>query len=610
MEVIGRGSITVVDGSQSETDAWEVHGHRPLMISGVVLHSLPAGYRFDLRRRERVATPDPPRAARRRGRLQLAPAGSASHPAEEESRGRHRGPHRTRVALEARVAVARPRRPAAGPAPTLRILETRVLRGPNYWAREPVIRLLVDLGVLEEYPSNMLPDFTDALVALLPTLEDHACSLGRRGGFITRLREGTWAGHIAEHVALEFQNLAGTDVRHGKTRAAGHARPVQLHLRVPRGGGRPRGRPDGRRARQPPRRARRPGGLLRLRARARAAHPARRAAGVRAVHPGPHRRGGQPRHPVHPARPPLARPVRARRPPAADPGDDDLADVGDRRRRRVGQEPDQPAARLGRPAGPARRGRRHRGRRGRGREAARLSRAWSSRSTATTAAASTSTCAPRRRSGPRSTARSPRAAPATSSSRRYVAGNDYRCLVIGGKVAAIAERVPASVTGDGEHTVRELVDIANSDPRRGIGHEKVLTRIKVDEAAEALVRAQGFALDDVLPDGHLGQARPDRQHVDRRHVDRPDDRGPPRQRRDRRDGGPDRRARRRRHRLHLPGHRDARPRDRRRDRRGQRGARLPDAHPPDRGRAAVRRPAGHRFAVPGRARRRGSRSSP
>ena len=111
--------------------------------------------------------------------------------------------------------------PAAGPAPTLRILETRVLRGPNYWAREPVIRLLVDLGVLEDFPSTKLPGFTDALVALLPTLEDHACSLGRRGGFITRLRDGTWVGHIAEHVALEFQNLAGTDVRHGKTRAAG-----------------------------------------------------------------------------------------------------------------------------------------------------------------------------------------------------------------------------------------------------------------------------------------------------------------------------------------------------------------------------------------------------
>ena len=118
-----------------------------------------------------------------------------------------------------------PRRPDPTPtaelAPTLRLLETRVLRGPNYWAREPVIRLLVDLGVLEQYPSNLIPNFTDALVALLPTLEEHACSLGRRGGFVTRLRDGTWAGHITEHVALEFQNLAGTDVRHGKTRAAG-----------------------------------------------------------------------------------------------------------------------------------------------------------------------------------------------------------------------------------------------------------------------------------------------------------------------------------------------------------------------------------------------------
>jgi cyanophycinase len=57
MEVIGRGSVTVVDGAASETDAWEIRGHRPLMISNVVLHSLPQGYRFDLRRRARVAVP-------------------------------------------------------------------------------------------------------------------------------------------------------------------------------------------------------------------------------------------------------------------------------------------------------------------------------------------------------------------------------------------------------------------------------------------------------------------------------------------------------------------------------------------------------------------------
>jgi cyanophycin synthetase len=83
----------------------------------------------------------------------------------------------------------------------------------------------------------------------------------------------------------------------------------------------------------------------------------------------------------------------------------------------------------------------------------------------------------------------------------YIYGNDYRCLVIGGKVAAIAERVPASVVGDGKHTVRELVDTVNADPRRGIGHEKVLTRINVDANAIELVTEQGYDMDAVPPKG-------------------------------------------------------------------------------------------------------------
>ena len=83
----------------------------------------------------------------------------------------------------------------------------------------------------------------------------------------------------------------------------------------------------------------------------------------------------------------------------------------------------------------------------------------------------------------------------------FIHGNDYRCLVIGGRVAAIAERVPASVVADGKSTVRELVDRTNADPRRGIGHEKVLTKIKLDVAAEELVRDQGLTLDAVPPAG-------------------------------------------------------------------------------------------------------------
>src|SRR5256885_5659312 len=106
-------------------------------------------------------------------------------------------------------------------SPDLKILESQVLRGPNFWSYEPAIRLLVDLGVLEHWPSNTLPSFTDALVDLLPGLQDHGCSLHHPGGFIERLRDGTWMGHVAEHVALELQREAGGSTTRGKTRRAG-----------------------------------------------------------------------------------------------------------------------------------------------------------------------------------------------------------------------------------------------------------------------------------------------------------------------------------------------------------------------------------------------------
>src|SRR3989440_2861031 len=106
-------------------------------------------------------------------------------------------------------------------SPDLKILESQVLRGPNYWSYEPAIRLLVDLGSLEHWPSNTLPKFTDVLIGLLPGLRDHGCSLHRPGGFIERLRDGTWMGHVAEHVALELQRETGGSTTPGKTPPAG-----------------------------------------------------------------------------------------------------------------------------------------------------------------------------------------------------------------------------------------------------------------------------------------------------------------------------------------------------------------------------------------------------
>ncbi|HYJ13026.1 MAG TPA: hypothetical protein VEW66_05525, partial [Thermomicrobiales bacterium] len=103
----------------------------------------------------------------------------------------------------------------------LEIGETTVYRGPNIWARMPAINYVVDIGELEDRPSNKIPGFYEALVELIPSLYDHGCSIGKPGGFLKRLREGTWMGHVMEHVALEIQNLAGAEVVRGKTRGTG-----------------------------------------------------------------------------------------------------------------------------------------------------------------------------------------------------------------------------------------------------------------------------------------------------------------------------------------------------------------------------------------------------
>src|SRR4051812_16292184 len=106
----------------------------------------------------------------------------------------------------------------------MQILDSAVYVGPSLYAHFPVIRLDIDLGPLEEWPSGKLgPRFTDALIAALPGLKDHTCSYGKPGGFVRRLTEGegTWMGHILEHVAIELQNVAGETVTFGKTRSHG-----------------------------------------------------------------------------------------------------------------------------------------------------------------------------------------------------------------------------------------------------------------------------------------------------------------------------------------------------------------------------------------------------
>jgi len=393
-----------------------------------------------------------------------------------------------------------PTAPAAGrPTPDLRILETRILRGPNFWSRSPVVRMLVDLGGLEQHPTNTIPGFVDGLVAWIPSLEDHACSLNRRGGFLTRLRDGTWAGHVAEHIALELQNLSGTDVRHGKTRGAGTAGQYnviyefreetvgieagRLAVRIVNHLVDPLADPDLDYLAELER-------LIRLAERSAFGPSTQAILDEAASRDIPYIRLD--RHSlvqlgqgVHQQR------IRATMTSRTSGIAVDIASDKNLTNRLldsaglpvpkadVVEDVDAAVAtarRLGFPCviKPLD------GNHGRGvqldlRSEDDVRAAWP---------------------GALQESRSGEVVVET-----FIHGNDYRCLVIGGKVAAIAERVPASVTGDGAATVLELVGRTNSDSRRGIGHEKVLTKIKVDEAATELVRSQGFEMGDVPPAG-------------------------------------------------------------------------------------------------------------
>ncbi|HEX7983853.1 MAG TPA: cyanophycin synthetase, partial [Duganella sp.] len=103
----------------------------------------------------------------------------------------------------------------------IEILRVTHLRGPNIWTYRPVIEAWLDIGELEKYPSNLLPGLYERLTAILPGLIVHRCGVGEVGGFLERLRDGTYAGHILEHVVLELQNLAGMKTGFGKTREIG-----------------------------------------------------------------------------------------------------------------------------------------------------------------------------------------------------------------------------------------------------------------------------------------------------------------------------------------------------------------------------------------------------
>lgn len=108
--------------------------------------------------------------------------------------------------------------PAPDPVVEIRMTTLNATRGANFWSRRPVTRMDLAVGAYEDISSADVKGFTEALVRAMPGLRDHRCSIGEPGGFIVRLRDGTYAPHIVEHIALELQTMIGHDVGFGRTR--------------------------------------------------------------------------------------------------------------------------------------------------------------------------------------------------------------------------------------------------------------------------------------------------------------------------------------------------------------------------------------------------------
>lgn len=384
----------------------------------------------------------------------------------------------------------------------MRILKTQTLRGPNYWSirHKNLILIRLDLEDLADRPSDTLPGFYEALANTLPSLIEHHCSPGHRGGFLSRVRQGTYMGHIVEHIALELQTLANMPVGFGRTRSTKEPNVYQVVFEYI----------DEQAGRYAARAAVRLCNSLIETGHYPAEELEKDLADLKAL-------GADAA--LGPSTETIVREAETRGIPWMQLQTRAMIQLGyGIYQKRIQASLSSLTGILGvelacdkegtkqilRESGvPVPRGTvidyldeleeaiRHvggypivikplDGNHGRG-ITINIS-SWEMAEEAYDAA---------------------RAVSRGVIVERFYQGRDHRVLVINGKVVAVAERVPAHVVGDGHSTIQALIDLTNQDPRRGEGHDNLLTRIEVDRTTWQLLEQKGYTLETVLPRGEV-----------------------------------------------------------------------------------------------------------
>ncbi|MGH8079157.1 MAG: cyanophycin synthetase, partial [Lysobacter sp.] len=392
----------------------------------------------------------------------------------------------------------------------MRILDRSVYVGPSLYAHFPVIRLELDLQALEDWPTARLGSaFVDGLIEALPGLAEHGCSYREPGGFVRRMREdqGTWLGHVLEHVAIELQNVAGENVTFGKTRSISEDRPgvySVVYEYAQRDEGIAAGelgikllcsllpediRPSGSVPEDWEWESARDGFIR---------YAQRRALG--------------------PSTASLVRAAEERNIPWLRLNTQSLIQFGHGKyQQRIQatvtgktshiavelasdkEETNKILGSLGLPvprqelvtdaSGAIRAAKKlggtvvtkpYNGNHGRG----------------ITIDISTDDDIRAGFEAAREHSRS-------VIVETFIGGDDHRLLVINGELIAATKRTPGHVVGDGSRSIAELVEIVNQDPRRGVGHEKVLTRLELDSQAESMMERVGYTAASIPKDGEI-----------------------------------------------------------------------------------------------------------